>query len=109
MPSLPLSLTIIILLGFGTINAWHRRVVASRGRLRALVRSSGTHCAARTMWRPPSAAADALPACCGRHVLPNSLTSVVALAALPFGSAIPSISALGFHQATAHHANGDLR
>ena len=31
-----------------------------------------------------------------RHVLPNSLTSVLALAALQFGAAILSISTLGF-------------
>jgi peptide/nickel transport system permease protein len=31
-----------------------------------------------------------------RHILPNSLTSVVALAALQFGAAILSISTLGF-------------
>ncbi len=31
-----------------------------------------------------------------RHVLPNSLTSVIALAALQFGSAILAISTLGF-------------
>jgi peptide/nickel transport system permease protein len=31
-----------------------------------------------------------------RHILPNSLTSVIALAALQFGSAILAISTLGF-------------
>ena len=34
--------------------------------------------------------------CCWRHILPNSLTSVIALAAMQFGSAILLISTLGF-------------
>ena len=53
-------------------------------------------CAAPTTSRPPSAAAAPSRACCWRHVLPNSLTSVIALAALQFGTAILAISTLGF-------------
>ena len=48
------------------------------------------------MSRPPSAAAARFARVLWRHVLPNSLTSVIALAALQFGSAILTISTLGF-------------
>ena len=50
---------------------------------------------APTTSRRRSAAA-APSAVLGRHVLPNSLTAVVGLAALQFGTAILAISTLGF-------------
>lgn len=96
IPTLLLSLSIVILLGFGTANAAiavgvtsvavfarlsRSQVMSVRGSefVEAAYGSGGTFW--RVMWR---------------HVLPNSLTPVIALAALQFGSAILQISTLGF-------------
>ncbi|WP_327087156.1 ABC transporter permease [Nonomuraea sp. NBC_01738] len=96
VPGLLLALTVIILLGPGTVNvavavgagsvaAFARLTRAEVVRVRradyveAAFGSGGTF--ARVLWR---------------HVLPNSLGPVVALAALQFGVAILAISTLGF-------------
>jgi peptide/nickel transport system permease protein len=70
VPSLLLSLTIIILLGFGTINAAIAVGVASVAGFARLVRSEVVRVRRSTMWRRPSAAADALPPCCGAMCCP---------------------------------------
>ena len=73
MPSLLLSLSIIILLGFGTVNAAIAVGVTSIAPLRpagALARWCA--CGAPTMSRRPSAAAARFGAVLWRHILPNS-------------------------------------
>jgi peptide/nickel transport system permease protein len=96
IPTLLLSLSIIILLGFGTTNAaiavgataiagfarlMRSEVVRVRNAefVEAAFGSGGTF--ARVLWR---------------HILPNSLTSVIAYTAVQFGWAILQISTLGF-------------
>lgn len=96
IPTLLLSLSIIILLGFGTLHAaiavgataiagfarlMRSEVVRVRNAefVEAAFGSGGTF--ARVLWR---------------HILPNSLTSVVAYTAVQFGWAILQISTLGF-------------
>ena len=96
IPTLLLYLSIIILLGFGTINAaiavgataiagfarlMRSEVVRVRNAefVEAAFGSGGTF--ARVLWR---------------HILPNSLTSVIAYTAVQFGWAILQISTLGF-------------
>ena len=96
IPTLLLSLSIIILLGFGTIHAaiavgataiagfarlMRSEVVRVRNAefVEAAFGSGGTF--ARVLWR---------------HILPNSLTSVIAYTAVQFGWAILQISTLGF-------------
>ena len=96
VPGLLLSLSIIILLGFGTMNVAIAVGVVSVARFARLARSEvmrvrrseyveAAFGSGGTFW----------PVLC-RHILPNSLTSVIALAALQFGSAILAISTLGF-------------
>ncbi|WP_018902641.1 ABC transporter permease [Rhizobium sp. 2MFCol3.1] len=96
IPTLLLSLSIIILLGFGTMNAaiavgataiagfarlMRSEVVRVRGSefVEAAFGSGGTF--AKVLWR---------------HILPNSLTSVIAYTAVQFGWAILQLSTLGF-------------
>jgi peptide/nickel transport system permease protein len=96
VPSLLLSLTIIILLGFGTINAAIAVGVASVAGFARLVRSEVVRVRRSDYVEAAFGSGGRFGAVLWRHVLPNSLTSVVALAALQFGSAILSISTLGF-------------
>lgn len=96
VPSLLLSLTIIILLGFGTINAAIAVGVASVAGFARLVRSEVVRVRRSDYVEAAFGSGGRFAAVLWRHVLPNSLTSVVALAALQFGSAILSISTLGF-------------
>ena len=96
IPGLLLSLTVVILLGFGTTNvavAVGLTSVATFARLarsRVVTVSSADYVEAAygsggTFWRVLI-----------RHVLPNSLGPVLALIALQFGSAILQIATLGF-------------
>ena len=96
VPSLLLSLTIIILLGFGTINAAIAVGVASVAGFARLVRAEVVRVRRSDYVEAAFGSGGRFAAVLWRHVLPNSLTSVVALAALQFGSAILSISTLGF-------------
>ncbi len=96
VPSLLLSLSIIILLGFGTINAAIAVGVASVAGFARLVRSEVVRVRRSDYVEAAFGSGGRFGAVLWRHVLPNSLTSVVAMAALQFGSAILSISTLGF-------------
>ncbi|WP_294260204.1 ABC transporter permease [uncultured Comamonas sp.] len=96
VPSLLLSLTIIILLGFGTINAAIAVGVASVASFARLVRSEVVRVRRSDYVEAAFGSGGRFAQVLWRHVLPNSLTSVAALAALQFGSAILSISTLGF-------------
>jgi peptide/nickel transport system permease protein len=81
IPTLLLSLSIVILLGFGTARLSRSQVMSVRASefVEAAYGSGGTFLGVLR-----------------RHVLPNSLTPVIALAALQLGSAILQISTLGF-------------
>lgn len=96
IPSLLLSLSVIILLGFGTVNAAIAVGVTSVATFARLARSQvlavaesdyveAAYGAGGTRWRVTV-----------QHILPNSLTPVVALAALQFGSAVLQLATLGF-------------
>lgn len=96
VPSLLLSLSIIIILGFGTINAAIAVGVASVAAFARLVRSEVVRVRRAEYVEAAFGSGGRFSAVLWRHVLPNSLTSVIAMAALQFGSAILSISTLGF-------------
>lgn len=96
IPSLLLSLSIIILLGFGTINVAVAVGIVSVARFARLSRSEVVRVRRSDYVEAAFGSGGAFWAVLRRHVLPNSLTSVIALAALQFGSAILSISTLGF-------------
>ncbi|OFS20597.1 ABC transporter permease [Corynebacterium sp. HMSC04H06] len=96
IPGILLSLSIIIVLGFGSVQAAVAVGVTSIAAFARLARSQVISVAG----------ADYVEAAYGsgarplqvmvRHILPNSLTPVVALATLQFGSAILQLSILGF-------------
>ena len=96
IPGLLLSLSVIILLGFGTVNA---AIAVGLGSVAAFARLMRAEVARvrRTEYVEAAYGSGAtFFAVLRRHVLPNSLTPIVALAALQFGTAILAISTLGF-------------
>ncbi len=96
IPSLMLSLSIIILLGFGTVNAAIAVGVTSVARFARLSRSEVVRVRRSDYVEAAFGSGGTFAAVLWRHVLPNSLTSVLAIAALQFGSAVLQISTLGF-------------
>ncbi|MBV8186915.1 MAG: ABC transporter permease [Alphaproteobacteria bacterium] len=96
VPSLLLSLSIIVLLGFGTINVAIAVGAVSVARFARLARSEVVRVRRSDYVEAAFGSGGTFWAVLRRHVLPNSLTSVIALAALQFGSAILAISTLGF-------------
>lgn len=96
VPSLLLSLSIIVLLGFGTINVAIAVGAVSVARFARLARSEVVRVRRSEYVEAAFGSGGTFWAVLYRHVLPNSLTSVIALAALQFGSAILAISTLGF-------------
>jgi peptide/nickel transport system permease protein len=96
IPGLLLILTVVILLGHGTLNAAIAVGVSSVAAFARLTRSE----VLRVRRAPYVEAAygsggRTLPILL-RHVLPNSLTPVLALAAVQFGTAVLAIATLGF-------------
>jgi peptide/nickel transport system permease protein len=96
IPYLLLSLSIVILLGFGTINAAIAVGVTSIASFARLARSEVVRVRGSDYVEAAFGSGGTFFRVLLRHVLPNSLTSVIALAALQFGSAILAISTLGF-------------
>ncbi|MFZ4842039.1 MULTISPECIES: ABC transporter permease [Mycetocola] len=96
IPSLLLSLSIIILLGFGTAQAAIAVGFTSVAAFARLSRSEVVRVRGSDYVEAAFASGGRFPVVLWRHVLPNSLTAVLALAALQFGTAVLSISTLGF-------------
>lgn len=96
IPTLLLSITIIVALGFGTVNAAVAVGVSSVAVFARLARSEVL--AVRHL--PFVEAAEHMGASHARlllrHVLPNSYSAVLSLAALQFGTAILAIASLSF-------------
>lgn len=96
IPSLLLSLSIIILLGFGTLNVALAVGAVSVARFARLARAEVVRVRRSEYVEAAFGSGGTFLSVMRRHILPNSLTSVIALAALQFGSAILAISTLGF-------------
>ncbi|MEZ0168462.1 ABC transporter permease [Microvirga sp. TS319] len=96
IPQLLLSLSIVILLGFGTVHAAIAVGVTSIASFARLARAEVVRVRASDYVEAAFGSGGTFARVLLRHILPNSLTSVVALAALQFGSAILAISTLGF-------------
>lgn len=96
VPSLLLSLSIIIILGFGTVQIAVAVGVGSIAGFARLTRSEVLHVRGTDYVEAAYGSGGRFWAVLFRHVLPNSLTPVLALAALNFGGAILAIAALGF-------------
>lgn len=96
IPQLFLSLSIVILLGFGNVTAAIAVGVTSIARFARLARSEVVRVRVSDYVEAAYGSGGTFTRVLWRHILPNSLTSVTALAALQFGWAILAISTLGF-------------
>lgn len=96
VPTLLLSLSVIILLGFGTLQAAIAVGIASVAAFARLSRSEVVRVRRADYVEAAFASGGTFFTVVRRHVLPNSLNAVIALAALQFGTAILAISTLGF-------------
>ena len=96
IPGLLLMLSIIILLGFGTVNAAIAVGITSVASFARLSRSEVVRVRRSEYVEAAFGSGGTFLAVLWRHVLPNSLTSVLAFSALQFGTAILAISTLGF-------------
>jgi len=96
IPALLLSLSVIILLGYGTMNAAIAVGVTNVAMFARLARSEVLGVAAADFVEAAYGSGGTTWSVLWRHILPNSLTPVLALAALQFGSAILQLSTLGF-------------
>ncbi len=96
IPTLLLSLSIIILLGFGTINAAIAVGATAIAGFARLMRSEVVRVRNAEFVEAAFGSGGTFAKVLWRHILPNSLTSVVAYTAVQFGWAILQISTLGF-------------
>ena len=96
IPGLLLALSVIILLGFGTTNAAIAVGVTSVATFARLSRSEVIRVRRTDYVEAAFGSGATFAAVLRRHILPNSLTPVLALGALQFGTAIIAISTLGF-------------
>ncbi|WP_413737390.1 ABC transporter permease [Sodalis sp. RH21] len=96
IPGLLLSLSIIILLGFGTVHAAIAVGITSVANFARLARSEVVRVRRSDYVEAAYGSGGTFFAVLRRHILPNSLTSVIAFSALQFGNAILAISTLSF-------------
>lgn len=96
IPALLLSLSVVILLGFGTTSAAIAVGVTSIAVFARLARSRVVSVRVNDYVEAAYGSGGTFVGVLWRHILPNSLTPVIALAALQLGSAILQISTLGF-------------
>ncbi len=96
IPSLLLSLTVIILLGFGTLNAAIAVGVASIASFARLARGEVVRIRHSDYVEAAFGSGGTFWTVLWRHILPNSLTAVLAFATLQFGQAILALSTLSF-------------
>ena len=96
IPALLLSLSVIIVLGYGTINAAIAVGVTNVAMFTRLARSEVLGVAGTDFVEAAYGSGGTRRSVLWQHILPNSLTPVLALAALQFGSAILQLSTLGF-------------
>ncbi|WP_425568077.1 ABC transporter permease, partial [Nonomuraea rubra] len=96
VPGLLLALTVIILLGPGTVNVAIAVGIGSVAAFARVARAEVVRVRRTDYVEAAFGSGGRYPAVLWRHVLPNSLGPVIALAALQFGAAILAISTLGF-------------
>ncbi|AIR69902.1 ABC transporter permease [Dickeya fangzhongdai] len=96
IPGLLLALSVIILLGFGNLNAAIAVGVTSVANFTRLVRAEVLRVRRSDYVEAAFGSGGTFLGVLWRHILPNSLTSVLAFAALQFGSAILALATLSF-------------
>jgi peptide/nickel transport system permease protein len=96
IPDLLISLSIVMLLGFGSVNVAIAVGATSVASFARLARSEVVRVRRSDYVEAAFGSGGTFWAVLRRHILPNSLTSVVAYAALQFGNSIILIATLGF-------------
>lgn len=96
IPGILLSLSIIIILGFGSTNAAFAVGMTSVATFARLSRSQVMTVAKADFIEAAYGSGASGVQVLFKHILPNSLTPVIALATLQFGSAILQLAILGF-------------
>lgn len=96
IPSLLLSLTVIILLGFGTLNAAMAVGVAAIASFARLSRAEVVRIRHSDYVEAAYGSGGTFLAVFWRHIPPNALSPVLAFATLQFGQAILALSTLSF-------------
>lgn len=96
IPALLLSLSVILLLDYGTINAALAVGITSVATFARLTRSQVISVSRLDFVEASYGSGATTAQVLFGHILPNSLTPVLALAAVQFGSAILQLSVLGF-------------
>ncbi|WP_342319076.1 ABC transporter permease [Corynebacterium mayonis] len=96
IPGILLSLSLIIVLGFGSLQAAFAVGVTTIATFTRLTRSKVITVVGADYVEAAYGSGATRAQVLWRHVLPNSLTPVVALAALQFGTAVLQLSILGF-------------
>lgn len=96
IPGLLLALSIIVLLGFGTIHAAVAVGITSIANFARLARAEVARIRYSDYVEAAYGSGGTFLAVLWRHILPNSLTPVLAFSAIQFGNAILAISTLSF-------------
>ena len=96
VPGLLLALTVVVLLGTGTVNTAIAVGVGSIAGFARLVRSEVVQVRGTEYVEAAYGSGGTVVTVLFRHILPNSLQPVLALLALQLGSAILALSTLGF-------------
>lgn len=96
VPGLLLALTVVVLLGPGTVNAAIAVGVGAIAAFARLVRSEVVQVRHAEYVEAAYGSGGSFLSVLFRHILPNSLRPVIALLALQFGAAILALSTLGF-------------
>ncbi|WP_209325564.1 ABC transporter permease [Brevibacterium renqingii] len=96
IPAILLSLSIVVVLGFGTINAAIAVGVTAIAQFARLARSQAVQIGTSDYVAAAYGSGGTFFSVLVRHILPNSISPVLSLAVLQIGSAILQISTLGF-------------
>lgn len=96
IPTLLLSLSVIVLLGFGVVNAAIAVGVGAVATFARLSRAKAVQVSTSDFVEAAYGSGSTFLQVLRRHVVPNSLGPILALAAIQFGTAVLAISTLGF-------------
>ncbi|ACI52068.1 binding-protein-dependent transport systems inner membrane component [Gluconacetobacter diazotrophicus PA1 5] len=96
IPELLMSLTIVILLGFGTFHAAIAVGVGQIAGFARIVRADVTRVGAMTFVEAARGSGATFAGLLWRHILPNCAASILGLSVLRYSTAILSIATLGF-------------
>lgn len=96
VPSLLLCMTMVVALGYGTMNVALAVGIASVAAFSRVMRSEVLKVVQSQYTEPTRGIGARWPRILLLHVLPNSISSLLSLAALEFGTALLAIASLGF-------------